>query len=116
MNDRANIILAFALSAVVLVGWQYLVRPPQIASHNNSATRQVQTHLSPKPASHPPQERGPVPPVRFAEEENQPESRSTALDRSPRVEIETPTLHGSIALKGARIDDLSLACSPSPNR
>jgi len=35
-------------------------------------------------------------------------ARETALGRSARVEIETPTLHGSISLKGARIDDLAL--------
>ncbi|MGA7487784.1 MAG: membrane protein insertase YidC, partial [Xanthobacteraceae bacterium] len=35
-------------------------------------------------------------------------SREAALNASPRVRIETPSLSGSIALKGARIDDLSL--------
>ena len=35
-------------------------------------------------------------------------SREAALAASPRVRIETPNLSGSIALKGARIDDLSL--------
>ena len=33
-------------------------------------------------------------------------SRSTALSASPRARIDTPALTGSIALKGARIDDL----------
>src|SRR5437763_4757808 len=38
----------------------------------------------------------------------QPMSRDAALALSPRVRIETPSLSGSIALKGGRIDDLSL--------
>jgi len=35
-------------------------------------------------------------------------TRDAALAASPRVRIETPSLSGSISLKGARIDDLSL--------
>ena len=35
-------------------------------------------------------------------------TREAALAASPRVQIETPSVAGSIALKGARIDDLAL--------
>ena len=35
-------------------------------------------------------------------------SREAAIAASPRIKIDTPRLIGSIALKGARIDDLSL--------
>jgi YidC/Oxa1 family membrane protein insertase len=35
-------------------------------------------------------------------------TRESALAASPRVRVETPSVSGSIALKGARIDDLSL--------
>src|SRR5690606_14458271 len=38
----------------------------------------------------------------------QPATRAAALAASPRIRIETPLLSGSIALKGARIDDLAL--------
>src|SRR5262249_28148931 len=34
-------------------------------------------------------------------------SREEALAESPRVEIDTPSIFGSIALRGARIDDVS---------
>ena len=37
------------------------------------------------------------------------QARSVLLKQSPRVSINTPRLHGSIALKGGRIDDLSFA-------
>jgi YidC/Oxa1 family membrane protein insertase len=39
----------------------------------------------------------------------QPTTRAEALARSPRVPIDTGSIHGSIALKGARIDDVTLA-------
>ena len=35
-------------------------------------------------------------------------SRTDALAESPRIAISTPSLHGSIALKGGRLDDLTL--------
>ena len=35
-------------------------------------------------------------------------TREAALAASPRVQIDTPSVAGSIALKGARIDDLAL--------
>jgi YidC/Oxa1 family membrane protein insertase len=38
----------------------------------------------------------------------QPTSRSSILAASPRVRIDTPTVNGSISLKGGRVDDLSL--------
>ncbi|TXM96050.1 membrane protein insertase YidC, partial [Methylobacterium sp. WL122] len=37
-----------------------------------------------------------------------PIGRTEALARSPRIKIETPALAGSVALKGGRIDDISL--------
>jgi YidC/Oxa1 family membrane protein insertase len=38
----------------------------------------------------------------------QPLTREAALAASPRIALDTPSLVGSIALKGGRIDDLSL--------
>src|SRR5690349_9075249 len=35
-------------------------------------------------------------------------NREQALAQSPRIRVETPSLTGSISLKGARLDDLAL--------
>jgi YidC/Oxa1 family membrane protein insertase len=43
-----------------------------------------------------------------AAQTSQPLSREAVIAASPRVKIETPRVSGSIALKGARIDDLAL--------
>jgi len=37
------------------------------------------------------------------------ETREEAIAEQPRVRINTPRLHGSVALTGGRIDDLTLA-------
>ena len=117
MNDQKNTILAIVLSAIVLIGWQYFVGLPQMEKQKQEAQlkqqqqqQQVQTSRSPASrasAAHggaPPQLPGPgaaaTPPEQL--------SREAALAASPRVAIDTPRLTGSIALKGGRIDDLSL--------
>ena len=43
-------------------------------------------------------------------------SRDAAIAATPRIKIETPRVSGSISLKGARIDDLSLTQYPRHGR
>src|SRR5205085_9949795 len=61
------------------------------------APAQPQTGAPPTPAGTP-----------QAPSVGQTRTREAVLAESPRVRIETPSLIGSIALKGARIDDLSM--------
>src|SRR4051812_20943963 len=89
MNDQKNTILFVVLSALILIGWQIFFGVPYL-------DKQKQT--PPPPGSTVP---GPVEPAK-------PLTRDEALALSPRVKIETPRVTGSIALKGGRIDDLSL--------
>ena len=116
MNDQKNTILAIVLSALVLIGWQFYFGTPQQkqiqqqqaqersqqppAAPQQPGTSQQPTGAPPAPGTAP-QAPGQVAP-------GQPLTREAALAASPRVRIETPSLAGSIALKGARIDDLSL--------
>lgn len=113
-NNR-NMILAVALSVIVLVGWQYFVGIPQLEKQ-----KQAQQTEQQQPATQQPVQPGvtPTTPVAPAQQSNAPQSgqalpgsttRAAALAASPRITIETPHIHGSIALKGARIDDVSLA-------
>ena len=116
MPDSRNTILAVILSGLVLIGWQYFYNVPQMEKQR--AAQQAQSELA-KPA---PQPGGTTPPATTpqtgaapapAPTTNQPASaapvsRDAAIHSTPRVKIDTPRLSGSISLKGARIDDLSL--------
>ncbi len=120
MTDQKNTILAIALSALVLIGWQYFVGMPQMEKQKQEAQlRQQQTQAPGTPSA--------VPAPGAAGAPAQPQTQSTTpqapgaapapgaqltrqavIAASPRIAIETPTVGGSIALKGGRIDDLTL--------
>src|SRR5712671_464979 len=119
MPDSRNTILAVILSGLVLIGWQYFYNVPQMEKQR--AAQQAQSELA-KPAPQPgtttapattPQTGAAPAPSANAPATNQPASaapvsRATAIAATPRVKIDTPRVSGSISLKGARIDDLSL--------
>jgi YidC/Oxa1 family membrane protein insertase len=120
MTDNKNTILAIVLSAVVLIAWQYFYAMPnaekqKLAQQQAQAIQQAQKQATPQPAtttSQPaPAATGtPAIPGQTAQPAAAagPISRAAALATSPRVPIDTASLQGSIALKGGRIDDLSL--------
>ena len=113
MTDSKNTILAIVLSAIVLIAWQYFYAMPQAEKQKQ---QQLQTQLqNPKPAApgQPGQTAAPGAPA-IPGQAGQPAtagvpvSRAAALAASPRVAIATSSVQGSIALKGGRIDDISL--------
>ncbi|WFU16464.1 membrane protein insertase YidC [Bradyrhizobium sp. CB3481] len=112
MTDNRNTILAVILSGLVLIAWQYFYNVPQM--ERQRAQQQTQAELNkPAPQQAPgstPAQPGATPsPSAPAGQTAQPVvSRDTAIAATPRIKIETPRLSGSIALKGGRIDDLSL--------
>ncbi len=103
-NNR-NFILAIILSIGVLFVWQqfFVPKPPDTVP----PTEQQQVEHGP-PQPQPGGEAGsgvaPQPGVAVAATL----TREEALAQSPRIAIDTPSLKGSIALKGGRIDDLTL--------
>jgi YidC/Oxa1 family membrane protein insertase len=113
-QDNRNFFLAIALSILVIVGWQYFYAAPQLDKTRQTQAELAKPSAAPNPGSpeatpaetpaSPPQ--GGVTPSTAAAEV--PKTRGEALAASPRVAIDTKSLFGSIALKGARIDDVAL--------
>ena len=94
MNDNRNMILAVVLSLLVLVGWSFLAERwfPQTQRVENG-----KVEPAPRPKDAP-----------AAETPTTIRDRNVVLGESPRLKVQTPSLIGSINLKGARFDDLEL--------
>jgi YidC/Oxa1 family membrane protein insertase len=124
MTDQKNTILAIVLSALVLIGWQIYFGIPQMEKQKQIQQQQQAQERAQQPPGTPAQQPGTTPqtgappqavpgaapqaPGLPGSAPGQIMTREAALAASPRVRIETPNVAGSIALKGARIDDLAL--------
>lgn len=121
MTDNRNTILAVILSGLVLIAWQYFYNVPQMEKQRTQQQTQAELQKpTPQatPATTPQATPGttPQPGSTPSPSATQPASasagpvvsREAAIEASPRIKINTPTLSGSISLKGGRIDDLSL--------
>lgn len=120
MADQKNTLLAIVLSVIVLVGWQYFFAAPQLEKQKQiqqQQQQQQQTKTGPQ-GPQTPSQTGPQSPST----PQTPQTPQTSTTQRPagmtrdqvlnasgtRVQIETPRVRGSIALKGARIDDVAL--------
>jgi YidC/Oxa1 family membrane protein insertase len=115
-GDQKNLFLAIGLSILVIIGWQVFYAQPQIERQKQErlAQQAAQPNAVPQPGAGTPSPSGaPAQPAAAHGVPGTPTSpavsREAALAGSDRVAIETPRLRGSIALRGARLDDLLLA-------
>jgi len=98
VNDSKNMILAVAISALILLGWTWASNR-YFPTSSPQSTKVVDGKVQPLPQ--PGAQPAPNAPKAL-------QSRATVLGSTPRVRIETPSLQGSLNLKGAQIDDLLL--------
>jgi YidC/Oxa1 family membrane protein insertase len=105
-ENTRNFILAIVLSIGVLFAWQYFFLPKPVEAPGTKPAEQQQAEPGP-----PQPQAGGAQPGTGAPQPGTAAAtftREEALAQSPRIAIETPSLKGSIALKGGRIDDLTL--------
>ena len=97
-NDNKNFVLFAVLAALILFGWPVITRTffpaanPPVTKIEGGKTKPLANPAADPTADSPAAIR----------------DRNVVLAESPRVRIETPTLKGSINLRGPRIDDLIL--------
>ena len=100
MDDQnRNLILATVLSFIVILGWTFFFAPPapDPALQETAATGEAA-----------PQAGGGAGTGAGAGAGATALNREAALGKAARLKIETPSLDGSISLRGGRIDDLHL--------
>ena len=105
-NDQKNLFLAMGLSLLVIVGWNHFYGAPKVqqARQTQSQLQQIDSSGQPKsanPAAGPDAGAALQPAAA-------PLNRAEALAQSPRIAIDTKSMFGTLALKGARLDDLAL--------
>ena len=107
MSDQRNLIMAIALSIIVLIAWDHFFipdPPPLSEQSSNVAAPSVSVPAAPQQ---------PAAPVSAPVEApvSAPETAPSVPQISPdtRIRISTPHLHGSLSLTGARFDDITLA-------
>ena len=114
MSDQKNMILAIALSVVILIGFQFLAAefgwtptaPSQQAIEQGADPTPGVGSDAPVPPTD--SSTSPAPSAAPAITPGGQTDRAAALAATPRIEINTPTIDGSISLVGARIDDVVL--------
>ncbi|MZR29354.1 membrane protein insertase YidC [Sneathiella litorea] len=108
MSDQKNLVIAIVLCFLIIFGFQYFVEAPQMEQAQQQQAENSTTEgdtpsqipsLSVDGAS------APSIPGSAAQTTL---SRSQSLQKTDRVKINTPALHGSVSLTGARLDDLTL--------
>ena len=110
-QETKNIILATCLSILVVLGWETFYAGPQLEKERQ---RLAQMHArdasgaqTTGQAGNSSNRTGSGVPVQGSESEPK-KTRDEALAESPRIKLDAPAIYGSIALKGARLDDVVL--------
>ena len=121
--EQRNLLLAVVLSVAILLSFQFLFEKPLVEPENAAQQQTAQPQTVAPPGSPPlagappvaaPQVTAPggaapsVPVVGGAAGPEIPK-RDNIIKATTRVELSSRRLHGSVAVKGARIDDLTLA-------
>ncbi len=110
MSDTKNLFLALALSMLVLLGWTWVEERyfPQPKSPAPDAQSEAPGEAPGTPAAPVAPSTDQAPAAPDAVQAAKLRDRNLVLASGPRVKIETPSMVGSINLKGAQFDDLKL--------
>ena len=104
--EQRNLLIAIVLSVGILIGFQFVFQRlhPTVPHVGSTATAPATQSTAPGATARAP---GSAAPGAVAAKAAEP--LRAAIAGQPRIQIDTPRLHGTIALTGARFDDLTLA-------
>lgn len=107
MNEQKNLVVAILLVVGILFGFHYFYEQPKLQEQQRLAEiAKEHAAKAPSTAAHTPSTAQNIGTQASAITPFQ--NRNDALNTSQRITIQTPTLEGSINLKGGVIDDLRL--------
>ncbi len=114
--EQRNLFIAIVVSVGILIGFQFVFQRlhPTVPHVGSEATAPATQSATPgatasAPGTTAPGTAAPGTTAPGAVAARAAESLQAAIAGQPRVKIDTPRLHGTIALTGARFDDLTLA-------
>jgi YidC/Oxa1 family membrane protein insertase len=105
MTDQKNLILAILLSVGIILAFQFLYELPRLKKAQEQAEQQATAQVEQAPAAGQPPRPAPQAAPGATPQAIAPAEESAG----PRLRIDNGRLHGSLALRGGRIDDLTLA-------
>ncbi|MDE2385371.1 MAG: membrane protein insertase YidC [Alphaproteobacteria bacterium] len=88
--DLKNMVMAVAVSLLIVFGWQYYYAIPAAKKAQEAAAQQAQTAQVATTAA------------------SEVKDRAAVISATKRIKIDTPAVSGSINLTGAQLDDLQL--------
>ena len=110
--EQKNLLLAIIFSVAIMLGWQAYFgekpspTPKKEASNTTNPTKGVSSDAPPAPGTM--TKSSELPSLGQADPNSKTNDQTNILNASPRIKINSPKLTGSISLKGAQFDDLTL--------
>ena len=110
--EQKNLLLAIIFSVAIMLGWQAYFgekpspTPKKEASNTTNPTKGVSSDAPPAPGTM--TRSSELPSLGQADPNSKTNDQTNILNASPRIKINSPKLTGSISLKGAQFDDLTL--------
>ncbi|WP_417320021.1 membrane protein insertase YidC [Emcibacter sp.] len=109
MQDNKNFILAIVLTMAILLGYEYFIAKPQQQAADKARQEQLAAQKAAGNSNVPEMgATGTIPGIDAPVVKETPQNRKEHLATTPRIPIVSPRVHGSIALRGGRLDDLTL--------